>query len=110
MAAERFRMIQDEDSVPVICLYRGPDGADTAIDTLLGTLRRDGPERWLMRKRQRHSVNCHRRDALRLLKDGAIEEIMPGLYAQISDQLYHPTLGLLTEAAVSAMPASACVV
>lgn len=109
-AAERFRLIQDEDSAPVICLYRGPDGAGTTIDTLLGALRTDGPERWLMRKLQRYTVNIHRREVERLLQQGDIEEIMPGLYAQVSDLLYHPTLGLLTDEAVSAVPASAWVV
>jgi CRISPR-associated endonuclease/helicase Cas3 len=109
-AAEHFRLIQDEDSVPVICVYRGPDGGDGAIDTFLGALRKDGPARWLMRKLQRYLVNIHRREAERLLRQGDIEEIMPGLYVQVSDQLYHPTLGLLTEEAVSAMPASAWIV
>jgi CRISPR-associated endonuclease/helicase Cas3 len=98
-AATRFRLIQDEDSLPVICLYRGPDNADTTVETLLGTLRRDGPERWLMRKLQRYTVNCHRQDALRLLQEGAIEEVMPGLFAQASDCLYDPVLGLVTDGA-----------
>ena len=109
-AAERFRLIQDEDSAPVVCLYRGSDGADTTVDIFLHTLRKDGPERWLMRKLQRYTVNIHRHEAGRLLQQGDIEEIMPGLYAQVSDLRYHPTLGLLTDEAVSAVPASAWVV
>lgn len=50
-----------------------------------------------MRRLQRYTVNIHRRDALRLLGQGDIEEVMPGLFAQTNDLLYHPELGLLTD-------------
>ena len=98
-AAERFRLIQDEDSVPVVTLYRGPDGQDTRIDKLLATLRKQGPERWLMRKLQRYTVTIARREALRLMDQGDLEETIPGLFVQVSDTLYHPSLGLLPEGA-----------
>jgi CRISPR-associated endonuclease/helicase Cas3 len=97
--AEKFHLIDDEDSAPVIVLFRGPDGADGRIDTLLATLRRDGPERWLMRKLQRYTVNIPRPDALRLLRQGDIEEAVPGLHVQVSDILYHPELGLVVDGA-----------
>lgn len=96
-AAERFRLIQDEDSVPVIVLYRGPDGTDTRVDGLIGLLRKEGPERWLMRALQRYMVNISRHDGLRLLEQGGVEEIIPGLFVQTSDWLYHPILGLMLE-------------
>lgn len=96
-AAEKFRLIQDEDSAPVIVRYRGPDGADDAVDKWLATLRRDGPQRWLMRKLQRYTVNIHGREALKLVEQGDIEELMPGLYVQVSDWLYDPALGLTPE-------------
>jgi len=96
-AAEKFRLIDDEDSAPVLVLYRGPDGTDDTIDMLLRTLRRDGPERWLMRKLQRYTVNIHRRDATRLQAQGDIEEVIPGLFAQASDCLYDPVLGLRSD-------------
>ncbi len=98
-AADRFRLIDDADSAAVIVRYRGPDGTDDTCDGLLGRLRKDGTERWLMRKLQRYTVNIHRRDALRLLGQGDIEEVIPGLFAQTSDILYHPELGLLTDGA-----------
>jgi CRISPR-associated endonuclease/helicase Cas3 len=94
-AAERFRIIDDEDSAPVIVRYLGPNGDDETLDILLGQLRKDGPERWLMRKLQRYSVNIHQREALRLQTQGDIEELLPGLFVQSSDVLYHPELGLL---------------
>lgn len=93
-AAEKFKLIQDEDSAPVIVRYRGLDGNDNKVDELLNTLRKHGPERWLMRKLQRYTVTVHRREVMRLLSQGDIEEVMPGLYAQVSDWLYHPDLGL----------------
>ncbi len=93
-AAEKFKLIQDEDSAPVIVRYRGPEAADDTVDMLLNTLRKDGPQRWLMRKLQRYTVNVHRREALKLLEQGDIEEAMPGLFIQVSDWLYDPDLGL----------------
>lgn len=95
-AAEKFRLIQDEDSAPIIVLYRGADGADETVGALVHTLRKHGPERWLMRKLQRYTVNIHRRELTKLL-NGDIEEIIPGLYVQISDWLYHPDIGLNTD-------------
>jgi CRISPR-associated endonuclease/helicase Cas3 len=89
-AAERFRLIRDEDSVPVVVLYRG---ADSEVEKWLATLSKDGPQRWLMRKLQRYTVNVRRRDADKLLRQGDIEEAIPGLYLQVSDWLYHPDLG-----------------
>ena len=96
-AAEKFRLIDDEDSAPIVVCYRGQDGKDDRIDQWLATLRRDGPARWLMRKLQRFTVTLHRAQALALLNQGDIEAILPGLYVQVSDWLYDPNLGLLPE-------------
>jgi CRISPR-associated endonuclease/helicase Cas3 len=93
-AAEQFKLIQDEDSAPVIVRYRGTDGNDDTIGMLLNTLRKQGPERWLMRKLQRYTVTIHCREVMKLLSQGDIEEIIPGLYVQVSDWLYDPDLGL----------------
>lgn len=93
-AAGRFRLIRDEDSVPVIARYRGDD---SEVEKWIATLRKDGPRRWLMRKLQRYTVNIHRRDGERLLRQGDIEEPVPGLYVQVSDWLYHPELGFNPE-------------
>jgi CRISPR-associated endonuclease/helicase Cas3 len=89
-AAERFKLIDDEDSVPIIVLYRGPG---SEIGQWIATLRKEGPKRWLMRKLQRYTVNIHSRDVHKLLQQGDIEEAIPGLFSQVSDWLYHPDLG-----------------
>lgn len=96
-AAEKFRLIDDEDSLPIVVRYRGKDGQDESIDKWLALLRRDGPKRWLMRKLQRYTVSLHRRQALPLLDRGDIEEILPGLYMQVNDWLYDPETGLNPE-------------
>ena len=94
-AADRFRMI-DDDQRPVIVLYDAAD-ADAEVRILLNRLRKSGPERWLMRTLQRHIVNLHERDIQRLLAQQDIEALIPGLYAQTSDWLYHDTLGLIAD-------------
>lgn len=60
-AAEKSRLIADEDSVPVVVRYRGRNVQSLEIDQLLAMLRRDGLQRWLMRRLQRYTVNLPRR-------------------------------------------------
>jgi len=96
-AAEKFKLIQDEDIAPVIVRYRGLDGNDGKVDELLNTLRKHGPERWLMRKLQRYTVTVHNREVVKLLSQGDVEEAIPGLYVQVSDWLYDKNLGLLLD-------------
>ncbi len=101
-AAERFRLIEDEDSRSVLVRYRGLEGSDGAIDQWLAILRRDGPQRWLMRKLQRYTVNLPRRQSEALVAQGDIEEWLPGLFVQTSDWLYDPVLGLNPDGTPSA--------
>jgi CRISPR-associated helicase, Cas3 family len=66
----------------------------TASEKWLASLRKEGPQRWLMRKLQRYTVTLHRAQAMTLLNHGDIEEMLPGLFVQVSDWLYDPNLGL----------------
>lgn len=93
-AAENFRLIDDEDSLPIVVRYYGKDGQNREINGLLEKLRQEGPQRWLMRKLQRYTVSLHKNQALDLLARGDIEGILPGLYAQTNDWLYDPQIGL----------------
>ncbi|HNO58744.1 MAG TPA: CRISPR-associated helicase/endonuclease Cas3, partial [Accumulibacter sp.] len=104
-AAEKFRLIDDADQASVIVLYRGPDGRDVTVDQRLAQLRRDGTARWLLRALQRYTVSIHRRDAQRLLAQGDIAELLPGLFVQVSDLAYDPTLGLRIDSAALLSPA-----
>ncbi|MBV6446442.1 CRISPR-associated helicase Cas3' [Nitrosomonas sp.] len=99
-AAEKFRLIDDSETQAVFVAYNREGKA------LLTMLRSKGPERWLMRKLQRHSVTLYRHDLNRLLADGDIEEFQPGMYAQVGDTLYHPQIGLLLADTVAIDPAS----
>lgn len=94
-AADRFRLIPDEDGVPVIVRYRAPGDKDDSLKILLNTLRRDGPERWLMRKLQRYTVTVPRREVQRWAKLGDVEEWQPGLYVQVCDVGYSEVVGLV---------------
>jgi CRISPR-associated endonuclease/helicase Cas3 len=107
-AAEKFRLVEDEDRLPVVVLYRGLDDTDDSVDKWLATLRKEGPQRWLMRKLQRYTVNIHSREAMKLLEQGDIEELMPGLYVQVGDWLYDESLGLV--ASESPKAKKACIV
>ena len=94
-AADAFRLIDDQDSASVVVRYA--EHRDE-IEKLLGILAADGPARWLMRRLQRYSVSIHKRVADRMLMQGSLTLLMPGLYVQQDvDGLYHPFLGLQVE-------------
>ena len=76
--------------------------ADDQIDQWLSLLRKNGPDRWLLRKLQRYGVTVYRRDLERLLAYGdiaAVGDACPGLYVQASDVLYDREMGLNVEGA-----------
>ena len=100
-AADKFRLIDDAGQASILVRYRGADGRDPAIDQFLEQLRRKGPERWLMRALQRYTVTIHQRDAQRLFAQGDITELLPGLYVQVNDLLYDPTLGLRPDGGIN---------
>lgn len=89
-AARSFRYVDDADTQPILVWW-----GDSR--TLIGRLEKEGPERWLMRKLQRYSVNLHRRVVERLLSTGEVREIWPGIFAQGVDTLYHPHLGVVID-------------
>ncbi|GHU45499.1 CRISPR-associated helicase Cas3 [Betaproteobacteria bacterium] len=97
-AAERFRLIDEADGSTVFVRYRKRED-DDEIDKWLNTLKKEGPERWLLRKLQRYGVTLYKDDVMRLLEQGDIEALggdCPGLYVQSenNDLLYHPVLGI----------------
>lgn len=108
-AAEKFKLIADENTAAVIVRYYDEtdqnDGDDLNIEKWINTLKRDGPDRWIMRKLQRYTVSISKKDAERLFAQGDIEELFPGLYGQVSDLLYHDQLGLVTEGLLPTTPA-----
>jgi len=93
-AAEKFRLI--DDSAYQTFLVRYGDN-----DVLLGKLENEGPQRWLMRKLQRYSVNLPKWLFAQLEKQGDVREIWPGIYAQVGDKLYDKKLGVVTDGEIS---------
>jgi CRISPR-associated endonuclease/helicase Cas3 len=92
-AADKFRLIDNEDAGTVIVRY--PVGDSGEVDKWIAILERDGPQRWLMRKLQRYGVTIYQHDIRRLLEWGDIRELggCPGLYVQLSDVFYDPVTG-----------------
>ena len=91
-AAERFRLIDESGYRSILVRY-------AESPALIGRLLKEGPERWLMRKLQRYTVSLPEPQFQRLLVDGDVSEIYPGLFAQTASPLYHPELGFLVDGA-----------
>jgi CRISPR-associated endonuclease/helicase Cas3 len=89
-AAGKFKLI--DDTAYQTFLVRYGDN-----DVLLGKLEKEGPQRWLMRKLQRYSVNLPKYLFSQLEKQGDVREIWPGIYAQVGNTLYDDTLGVVTD-------------
>ena len=89
-AAGKFKLI--DDTVYQTFLVRYGDN-----DVLLGKLEKEGPQRWLMRKLQRYSVNMPKYLFSQLEEQGDVREIWPGIYAQVGNTLYDDTLGVVTD-------------
>ncbi len=87
-AAQRFQLIDESGYRSVIVRY----GDSPA---LIGKLQKEGPERWLMRKLQRYTVSLPEYQFQKLINNGDIREVYPEIFAQTSDMLYHPDLGVL---------------
>jgi len=102
-AAERFRLIDEAEGATVFVRYKR-NADDDAIDVLLNTLKKEGPQRWLLRKLQRYGVSIYQRDLQRLEGQGDIEPLggdFPGLYVQSfgNDVLYDRVLGINVDVA-----------
>ncbi|MBI3757477.1 MAG: CRISPR-associated helicase Cas3' [Deltaproteobacteria bacterium] len=89
-AAQRFQLIDESGYRSVIARY----GDSPA---LIGRLHKEGPERWLMRKLQRYTVSLPEYQFQKLLSNGDLQEVYPGMFAQTSEVLYHPDLGVLVD-------------
>lgn len=88
--AEKFRLIDDSAYQTILVRY-----GDNNI--LLGKLEKEGPQRWLMRKLQRYSVNIPKYLFAQLEKQGDVREIWQGIYAQVGDTLYDKSLGVVID-------------
>lgn len=87
-AAQRFRLI--DDAGQSILVPYGDEGFKW-----LDMLKSKGPERYLMRKLQRFSVNIHEKEFEKLERIGAVEELHPGIWGLCITNGYDSELGLL---------------
>lgn len=85
-AARKFKIIDDSLQESVIVSYG--EG-----ELLIRELEKKEPDRHLLRKLQRYVVNLPRYLHERLLKDGAIRQLYPGIYIQGHSAMYDENLG-----------------
>jgi len=96
-AARKFKLIDDTQQHGVIVKYRG---GKTNIEALTDQLRFGGPNRTLMRKLQRYSVNVYDPDLKKLKENGLIEEVN-GVWVQTAESAYDRVFGLNIDAALN---------
>ncbi len=89
-ASDEFKLIDDSAYQTILVRYGDND-------ILLGKLEKEGPQRWLMRKLQRYSVNLPKRQFMQLEASGDVRQIWPGIYAQVGNALYDDALGVVTD-------------
>jgi CRISPR-associated endonuclease/helicase Cas3 len=96
-AAQAFRLIDDQDMATVVVRYVAHQDK---IEQLLGKLATEGAQRRLMRKLQRYTVSIHKRLADKMLGNGDLVLVLPGLYLQKNAiGQYHEQLGLQVDGA-----------
>jgi CRISPR-associated endonuclease/helicase Cas3 len=90
-AAEAFQIIDEGTQSTILVPYK-EDGKK-----LIEELKAMGPERWLLRKLQRYSVNIYHDQFNNLLNRGSLEEVSPGLFALSCEIEYDNNIGLLVD-------------
>lgn len=89
-AAERFCIIDDSQQKTILVRYG-------ESDELIDTLKKRGPDRQLMRKLQRYTVNVYNEEFDLMLQRGSIEEAQPGIFALTSSVEYSKKIGLMID-------------
>ncbi len=92
-AADRFRLIDEEGQTAVIVRYGDSPGLIAALESQAPM--EPHQRRGLLRKLQRYTVNIREGERKKLLAAQALREVFPGVFVQVSDVQYHPSLGLL---------------
>ncbi len=96
-AAEQFRLVDDADQATVLVPYRTPGIDASPIDSAIAALSRGQPDRWVLRKLQRYSVQVRRRILDTWQRHQDVTEALPGLFVLNTPLRYHERLGLLPE-------------
>lgn len=93
-AANNFHLIDESQQAPVLVTY-GEEGAK-----LVSQLTQLGPERWLLRRLQRYTINLPKYLHNRLRVEGAIREIQPDIFVQGHRALYDNNLGFCPDRSI----------
>jgi CRISPR-associated endonuclease/helicase Cas3 len=94
-AAEKFQLIGEDGSVPVIVPYANPEDAHRDSRPLIARLRSGELHRDLLRELQRYTVTARKHDFLSLCNAGDLETLAPGLWVLKNETAYSNDLGLL---------------
>lgn len=94
-AADKFRLVDDDDQATVIVPYVGE--STESIERLIEKLRRGDTDRWLLRKLQRYTVNVRRKPLETWQSQGDVRELVPGMYLLVDKLRYDDRLGLLPD-------------
>ena len=89
-AAEKFRIIDDSQQKTILVRYG--EG-----EALIDKLKQYGPDRQLLRKLQRYTVNIFNHDFFKLVQRGAVEEVYSKIFALSSGLDYAEETGLLVD-------------
>lgn len=89
-AASRMKIIDDTSQKTVLVRYK-------ESEKLLDLLQKKGPERWLMRRLQRCSVNIYNHEFDAMLRSGRLQELHPYIYAITTAGDYSSKTGLLVD-------------
>lgn len=89
-ASKEFSIIDDSQQKTILVRY----GESCKMIDLLKI---KGPDRSLMRKLQRYTVNIYNADFYKMLQRGSIEEVYPGIFALTSSIEYSKETGLMVE-------------
>jgi len=89
-AAGKFKIIDDTQQKTIFVRYG--EG-----EKLIDLLKAKGPDRWLMRKLQRYTVNIYNNQFNELRQRGAIEEVQPKIFALSSKLDYSENTGLVVD-------------
>ena len=96
-AAENFKIIDEQKQESVLVTY--DEGTQ-----FISLLEKIGPKRWLMRKLQRYVVNLPRYLHSRLVEEGAIRQVYPGVFVQGHKALYRDDVGFCPEQSIIYAP------
>jgi CRISPR-associated endonuclease/helicase Cas3 len=99
-ASDNFKLIDDDSGyLPVIVQYCAPGQSLDDWHLQIETLKHVGPSRERMRALQRLTVTLPPRQHQQLRAKGEIEELHPGIFAQVTSRLYCERVGLLASEA-----------